>query len=105
MNPSPLLPSLWLPSLWLIVMRIATMLVLMPINAYRVVLSPLLGSHCRFSPSCSHYAIEAIQLHGVVKGGYLTMHRLWRCRPFGGSGYDPVPEQISSRSKRVEDAK
>lgn len=69
-------------------------LALLPIYFYRLCISPLLGINCRFSPSCSSYAIEAIQLHGVVKGGYLTAQRLRKCHPFGGSGYDPVPQQI-----------
>ncbi|MDR3429906.1 MULTISPECIES: membrane protein insertion efficiency factor YidD [Silvimonas] len=61
------------------------------LQTYRYTLSPLLGARCRFSPSCSQYAIEAIAKYGAVKGGWLTMRRLARCHPWGGHGHDPVP--------------
>jgi putative membrane protein insertion efficiency factor len=61
------------------------------VRAYQIVLSPHLGHCCRFEPSCSAYSIEALRTHGVLKGGWLTLRRLLRCRPFGPSGYDPVP--------------
>ncbi len=61
------------------------------VRAYQVVLSPLFTGCCRFEPSCSNYAIEALKVHGAIKGTLLTMGRLLRCRPFGGYGYDPVP--------------
>jgi len=62
------------------------------IRFYQYVLSPWLGvNKCRFIPSCSHYSIEAIQKYGPVKGIYLGMKRLSKCRPGGGHGYDPVP--------------
>lgn len=61
------------------------------IRAYQVTLGPLMGGHCRFTPTCSHYGIEAYRTHGVVRGTWLTARRLLRCHPFGGSGYDPVP--------------
>jgi conserved hypothetical protein YidD len=63
------------------------------IRAYQVVLSPHLGASCRFQPSCSNYGIEAFERFGVLKGGWLTLKRLLRCRPFGPSGYDPVPDK------------
>ena len=66
-------------------------LLILCVRAYQVVLSPLFYGCCRFEPSCSHYAIEALQVHGAVKGSVLTVLRLLRCRPFGRSGYDPVP--------------
>ncbi|OYU34025.1 membrane protein insertion efficiency factor YidD [Novosphingobium sp. PASSN1] len=53
--------------------------------------SAVLPPSCRFSPSCSHYAIEALGKHGAIKGGWLTVKRLLRCHPWGGHGYDPVP--------------
>jgi putative membrane protein insertion efficiency factor len=59
---------------------------------YRLFLSPLLGPRCRFAPSCSEYALEALQLHGPLKGVWLTARRLARCHPWGGHGYDPVPD-------------
>jgi uncharacterized protein len=61
------------------------------VRAYQVVLSPHLGHCCRFEPSCSAYCIEALQKHGVIKGGRLAVRRVLRCRPFGASGPDPVP--------------
>jgi putative membrane protein insertion efficiency factor len=61
------------------------------IGAYQLLLSPLLLPSCRFEPSCSHYAQEAIATHGVLRGLALAMRRLLRCHPWGGSGYDPVP--------------
>lgn len=65
-------------------------LALLPIRFYQVVISPLLGSHCRFVPSCSCYAHDAVARYGAIKGSWLTFKRLLRCHPFGGSGYDPV---------------
>lgn len=67
------------------------LLVLM-IYGYRYSLSFLMGRHCRHEPSCSLYAIEAIELNGVWKGCWLMIARLWRCGPFGSHGYDPVPD-------------
>ena len=61
------------------------------IRLYQLVLSPFIGWHCRFEPSCSAYAITAITRHGLLRGGWLTTKRLCRCRPGGGSGLDPVP--------------
>lgn len=61
------------------------------IKLYQVTLSPFLGGHCRYEPSCSHYGLEAIRKHGPFKGGWLTLKRILSCHPWGGSGYDPVP--------------
>lgn len=61
------------------------------VKLYRLLLSPLVGQHCRFTPTCSQYAIEALQIHGAMKGSYLTAHRLSRCHPWCAGGYDPVP--------------
>lgn len=66
-------------------------LLVAPIRFYRRYVSPLTPPSCRFTPTCSQYAIEAIQKHGPFKGLYLAVRRLLRCHPFGGSGYDPVP--------------
>jgi putative membrane protein insertion efficiency factor len=74
-----------------------TMLVLlsMPfialIKLYQWILSPLLGPKCRFTPTCSHYAMEALKKYGIFKGGWLSIRRISRCHPWGGHGYDPVP--------------
>lgn len=63
----------------------------LPILAYRLLLSPLLGPRCRFAPSCSEYAIEAIESHGVLRGGVLALRRVARCHPWHPGGYDPPP--------------
>ena len=62
-----------------------------PVRAYRLLLSPLVGHGCRFQPTCSVYALDALERHGAIRGGFLMIHRLCRCHPCGGSGYDPVP--------------
>lgn len=59
---------------------------------YKWVLSPLLPNACRFVPTCSEYGVEALKKHGLFKGGWLTLKRIGRCQPWGGSGYDPVPD-------------
>ncbi len=61
------------------------------IAVYRYVISPLLGRNCRFMPSCSEYASEAIHRHGSVRGGWLALRRVLRCHPWNPGGYDPVP--------------
>jgi len=66
-------------------------LLILPIKFYRVCISPLTPPSCRFTPTCSEYAIEAIRKHGPLKGLWLAVKRILRCRPGGGSGYDPVP--------------
>jgi len=61
------------------------------IRAYQLLLSPFLGSHCRFTPSCSQYATEAIARYGALRGSWLAIKRIGRCHPFCDGGYDPVP--------------
>jgi putative membrane protein insertion efficiency factor len=70
---------------------IGARLVLLLIEAYRLLLSPLLGGHCRFWPSCSAYAQEAVLRHGAARGSGLALRRLLRCHPFAPGGVDPVP--------------
>lgn len=62
-----------------------------PILFYRAAISPLFPPCCRFTPTCSQYALEAIRKHGPIKGTWLAIKRILRCHPWGGSGYDPVP--------------
>lgn len=66
-------------------------LLLLSIRFYQHFISPLKGPSCRFTPTCSQYAVEALQKHGPLKGLYLAVRRLLRCHPWGGCGYDPVP--------------
>jgi putative membrane protein insertion efficiency factor len=66
-------------------------IVLVLIRFYQYALSPLLGSNCRFYPTCSHYTYEAIEKYGVVKGGWMGLRRIGRCHPWHAGGYDPVP--------------
>ena len=61
------------------------------VRLYRVAISPWLGASCRFDPTCSSYAIEALRTYGILKGSWLAAKRIGRCHPWGGSGYDPVP--------------
>lgn len=68
----------------------ANVLVLV-VRGYQLLISPLLGPRCRFHPTCSHYAIEALRTHGALKGSWLTVLRLGRCHPLNPGGYDPVP--------------
>lgn len=63
------------------------------VRLYQITLSPFLGQHCRFQPTCSHYAIEALRVHGARRGLWLALRRIGRCQPLGGFGYDPVPPQ------------
>jgi hypothetical protein len=70
---------------------LATRLALLLVHAYRVTLGPLLGGACRFQPTCSSYALEAVERHGALRGGWLSLRRVARCHPFHAAGYDPVP--------------
>jgi putative membrane protein insertion efficiency factor len=67
-------------------------LALFAIRGYQRLLSPILPSACRFDPTCSHYSYEAVEKHGVLRGGWLAIRRLARCHPLHAPGYDPVPK-------------
>ncbi|MEM8536359.1 MAG: membrane protein insertion efficiency factor YidD [Pseudomonadota bacterium] len=67
----------------------------LPVKAYRLVLSPWVGMNCRYHPTCSAYALEALEKHGGIKGTYLAIRRIMRCHPWGGSGVDNVPDKES----------
>ncbi|MBO7283013.1 MAG: membrane protein insertion efficiency factor YidD [Alistipes sp.] len=71
--------------------RICALPFILLVRFYQLCISPLKPPCCRFTPSCSQYAIEAFRKHGAIKGLYLTIWRILRCNPWGGSGYDPVP--------------
>ena len=68
-------------------------LLALPVRAYRLIFSPWVGHSCRYQPTCSAYALDALQKHGGVKGGWLALRRILRCNPWGGTGYDPVPDR------------
>ncbi len=61
------------------------------VRFYRYAISPMLGRNCRFHPTCSEYAIEALERHGALRGGWMAVKRVGRCHPFNPGGYDPVP--------------
>ena len=63
------------------------------IKVYQTLISPITPSTCRFQPTCSHYTKEAFETHGLFKGGRLALKRIFSCHPWGGSGYDPVPDK------------
>ena len=67
-------------------------ILILPIRAYQYLISPLLPSSCRYSPTCSQFAIEALQKHGVFAGGWMAIKRIGRCHPWHEGGYDPVPD-------------
>ena len=75
-----------------------------PIRAYRLILSPWVGYHCRYHPTCSQYALEALEKHGGIKGGWLAAKRIARCNPWGQCGHDPVPEPKASQNSRTADS-
>jgi len=64
---------------------------------YRLAISPWLGNNCRYDPSCSEYTMDALRIHGAFHGSWLAAKRIGRCHPWGGSGYDPVPEKQEDR--------
>ncbi len=68
-------------------------LLLMPIKFYQLFISPILGSHCRFQPTCSQYSYDAIQAHGFFKGLGLSLKRIGKCHPWHDGGFDPVPKK------------
>ncbi|WP_133484900.1 membrane protein insertion efficiency factor YidD [Aliiroseovarius marinus] len=70
----------------------AAFILSLPIRAYRLIFSPWVGFNCRYQPTCSAYALEALQKHGAFKGGWIAAKRIARCNPWGSCGYDPVPD-------------
>mgnify|MGYP002358487642 CR=1 FL=1 len=73
-------------------------LIIACIRLYQRFISPMLGQHCRFHPSCSQYAIDAIRIHGVLMGGGYALWRILRCQPYSRGGYDPVPPRKGSQA-------
>ncbi len=81
-------------------MRLPQKTLVLLVKGYRLLLSPWLGSSCRFEPTCSAYSLQALQQHGALKGSYLTVHRLARCHPWCHGGYDPVPSSAARTTAR-----
>lgn len=71
--------------------RLISQLLILPIRFYQLCISPMFPAACRYQPTCSQYAIEALRRHGPLRGSWLAIKRILRCHPWGGSGYDPVP--------------
>ena len=84
--------------------RVGVTLLVLPIRAYQLLVSPLLGPRCRFYPSCSAYAVEALQTHGPLKGTVLAGRRLLRCHPWNPGGLDPVPPSTRSGADPIRRA-
>lgn len=79
--------------------KVFSYILIVPIRIYQWTLSPILGQNCRHVPTCSQYAIEAIQIWGPIKGLKLALNRIRKCHPWGSSGYDPVPKKDDSDKK------
>ncbi|MDJ0951328.1 MAG: membrane protein insertion efficiency factor YidD [Alphaproteobacteria bacterium] len=82
----------------LAVAGLGRMVLLLAVRGYQLLLSPVLPATCRFDPTCSEYAAQAIARHGALRGGSLAVRRIVRCHPWGGAGYDPVPAAKAGRS-------
>lgn len=81
-------------------MKFLRKIFILPIKFYQLSISPLLGSKCRYTPTCSHYMIDAIEEWGILKGGWMGIKRISSCHPWGGHGYDPVPKKDSSSKNK-----
>lgn len=77
---------------WRFFQQLGRAVIILILRTYKYLISPILGPRCRHLPTCSEYAEEAIEIHGLLRGTYLSVKRLSRCHPWGSSGYDPVPE-------------
>jgi len=77
--------------IYIIIIKTITFPFLIVIKIYQWLISPLIPSSCRYTPTCSHYTVEALKKHGLFKGGWLGIKRISKCHPWGGSGHDPVP--------------
>lgn len=89
----------------MILFDIAKKIVILPVRFYQIAISPLLGSNCRYQPTCSHYMIEAIEEWGVIRGVWLGLKRIFRCHPWAGFGPDPVPKRETCNHSNEEKTK
>ena len=74
--------------------KIVTFPLILLIRGYQFIISPMLGSNCRFMPTCSEYATESLKEYGLIKGTFLTIKRIGKCHPWGSHGYDPIPTKM-----------
>ena len=74
--------------------KIVTFPLVLLIRGYQLIVSPILGSNCRFMPTCSEYALESFKAYGLIKGTFLTIKRIGKCHPWGSHGYDPIPTKM-----------
>ena len=74
--------------------KIVTFPLILLIRGYQLIVSPMLGSNCRFMPTCSEYALESLKTYGLIKGTFLTIKRIGKCHPWGSNGYDPLPTKM-----------
>ena len=74
--------------------KIVTFPLILLIRVYQLIVSPMLGSNCRFMPTCSEYALESLKSYGLIKGTFLTIKRIGKCHPWGSNGYDPIPTKM-----------
>ena len=79
--------------------KLVSEILVLPIRLYQILLSPILPNACRYTPTCSHYAVEALRKHGTIKGLFLATKRILSCHPWGKSGYDPVPKNPDVNGK------
>tara|TARA_B100000579_G_C22388246_1_gene646083 strand:- start:328 stop:570 length:243 start_codon:yes stop_codon:yes gene_type:complete len=77
--------------------KIVTYPLILLIRVYQLIVSPMLGSNCRFMPTCSEYALESLKTYGLIKGTYLTIKRIGKCHPWGSHGYDPIPTKMEKK--------
>ena len=77
--------------------KIVTFPLILLIRGYQLILSPMLGSNCRFMPTCSEYALESLKTYGLIKGTFLTIKRIGKCHPWGSNGYDPIPTKMEKK--------
>jgi len=78
--------------------KIITFPLILLIRGYQLIISPLLGSNCRFIPTCSEYAMESLKVYGLLKGTFLTIKRIGKCHPWGSHGYDPIPTKMEKNN-------
>lgn len=82
--------------------RVFSILLIVPVKIYQWVISPWLPNSCRYSPTCSHYAIDSLKTHGPIKGVFLAVRRIFSCHQWGGHGWDPVPKKDGFTWKKPE---